>query len=639
MKKKLLSPLLALLLLVGSLQASRADNWKVSLLPASLNSDKTIRMVAGNLQVVTMNLQAVPTVTKQADKHLIGLELDFPAGMELIHNKGLNGPKFYEFTAKSTTTQNGRTVVQYEEEIENNYLVGVPSQRITTEWKNHAFFFKAPDTVAPGQNYLSITLRHAGNAQTFTWPLEVSPLAATTAVPKRTKLGLWDYGYYRADSPAASSAMMEFYKKFGIGFVQVSYSDTYSNALKNAGIVAGNEVHHSAFALASAPDYDSKGNAHHNHFPDPQAIIDLPAGAEIPGVKQLIEKARKHGGTASYDFEPTGRYGFSPLSVSTFKKKYNVSDEEFEKFRAYVAANDLQTHKATDPLIAGIWKNWTEFRSQQSRDYVRRIYEAVKAAAPEVRIAITSSRSYGHGTKGTLAIGTDNSAIAAYTDVAMPQIYVGYGGAAAKLAMRSTQGWHEEIKKQNPATQLWPLLLVRYAGATPTNSPRYVYQQAIGSVAHGAQGIVFYYSGNMDGPYWNVVSRVNQDLAKYEDFYLDGKRIDEQFKLSSLPQGNTQVNMYPGYPEPVENPGWAFTAHELGNKVLLTLINLEEANDLVFGIDVGSSKYLSGENVEAVGGKLSTILEEQTVALTGVNQWLVAPGQVGYIVLERTPAG
>ncbi len=638
MKKKFSLLLLALSLLLGSFSMSYADNWKVSLLPASLNEDKTIRLVAQQLQVVTMNLQATPAVTAQADKHLVGLEFDFPAGMEIIHNKGLNGPKFYEFTPKSMATANGRHSVRYEEEIENNYLVGAPTQRITTEWKNHAFFVKAPAVIPPGQNYVRITLTHAETSQTFTWPLEVSPLTAATAVPKRTTLGLWDYGYYRADSAAASSALMELYKKVGIGFTQVSYSDTYSNALKNAGIVAGNEVHHSAFAVASAPDYFANGNALTANFPDPQAIIDLPDNGEIPGVQQLIEKARKHGGTATFDFEPTGRHGFSPLSIATFKKRYGVSDEDFVKFHAYVAANDLQTHNATDPLIAKIWKNWTEFRSDQSRNYVRRIYQAVKAAAPEVNIAVTPTRSYGHGTKSTLALGTDNAAIAAYTDILMPQIYSGYGGAAAKLAMTMTQGWRGEIVKQNANTKLWPILLVRYAGATPFNSPRYFYQQAIGSVAHGAQGLVFYYSGNMDGPYWNMVARLSNDLAKYEDFYHDGKRVEEQFKLSQVPQGTTQVNMYPGYPEPVENPGWAFTAHELGNKVLLTLINLEEANDLVFGIDVGNAKYLSGDNVEAISGKLSTILEEQTVALTGVNQWLVGPGQVGYIVLERTPA-
>lgn len=167
------------------------------------------------------------------------------------------------------------------------------------------------------------------------------------------------------------------------------------------------------------------------------------------------------------------------------------------------------------------------------------------------------------------------------------------------------------------------------------NTPQRLYQQSIGSIAHGANGLLFYYPGNMDAPYWNMVARLNENLATYEDFYHEGKRVDKQFALSQLPTGSTEVNVYPGYPEPVENPGWAFTAHQLGTKVLLTLINLEEANDLVFGIDVGKSKFVSSENVEALSGPVSTILEEQLVPITGINQWLVGPGQVGFIVLER----
>src|SRR5690606_924269 len=133
---------------------------------------------------------------------------------------------------------------------------------------------------------------------------------------------------------------------------------------------------------------------------------------------------------------------------------------------------------------------------------------------------------------------------AQYTDIIMPQIYSGYGAANAKLALNMTAGWKREITQQNADTQLWPLLLVRYAGASVFNSPQRLYQQAIGSMAQGADGIMFYYPGNMDAPYWNMVARLNENLAKYENYYHNGKRVDEQFTLSELPLGRTEVNMY-----------------------------------------------------------------------------------------------
>lgn len=64
-----------------------------------------------------------------------------------------------------------------------------------------------------------------------------------------------------------------------------------------------------------------------------------------------------------------------------------------------------------------------------------------------------------------------------------------------------TENWRGELQQQNAKTQLWPLLLVRYSGATVYNSPERLRQQIIGTLAHGANGIGLYYPGNMDGSY------------------------------------------------------------------------------------------------------------------------------------------
>jgi hypothetical protein len=143
-------------------------------------------------------------------------------------------------------------------------------------------------------------------------------------------------------------------------------------------------------------------------------------------------------------------------------------------------------------------------------------------------------------------------------------------------------------------------------------------QQIIGCLANGADGIMLYYPGLMDAPYWEMLARTNEDIAKYEKYYHNGKRVDDKFALSQLPLGQTQVNMYPNYPENVDNPGWAFSAHQLGSKVLLTLINLQEANDLVFDVDIKKTKVLSSQNAKE----------------NGEHQWLVAPGQIGFVIID-----
>jgi len=218
-----------------------------------------------------------------------------------------------------------------------------------------------------------------------------------------------------------------------------------------------------------------------------------------------------------------------------------------------------------------------------------------------------------------LALGVDSAAMAKYVDIIMPQIYSGYGAANTKLVMQMTESWHQEIRQQKAKTELWPLLLVRYSGATVGNSPGRLRQQIIGSLAHGADGVGFYYPVNMDAPYWEMIARTNEEIAKYEKYYQDGNRVDEHYALSGMPTGSVQLPMYPNYNETVKNPNWDFTAHQLEGKVLLTLMNLEEANDLVFDVNIGNAKVLSMQNTEKQND----------------HQWLIAAGQIGFVVLER----
>lgn len=604
-----------------------AQKWNAVILPASLHPDRAIRLVGEHTQLLSFTLQADADATKRGPTQNIVLEFDLPEGMTIDSQSG-----YFKMTEQGSTTKDGRTLVRYDASVENGHILGEPGSNVATEWLLHKVFVNAPKAVAVGQDFVRVNVIDGENKQSFDWPLQLQPLKSPIARPKRASVGLWDYNFVTKESGAG---VARFFKDSGIQFTQNAGDETYLKALQKEGVLTGGNTHHAYFAKNDAPDVDAAGNEHRDGFPDAQAIIDLPAGADIPGVDTLIKLAREGDGIATYDYEPLGSYGFSEASIKAFRAEYKVGEADFKKFREYVARNGLQTHLTTDPQILKMWKQWTAFRSAQTERYTRRIYQAVKAKAPEVKVAITPMRTFGASTQGSIALGVDNAVMAQNTDFILPQIYTGYGAADAKLAMRLTAGWRREMDQQKTESKLWPLLLVRYAGATPANSPQRLLQQSIGSMANGADGITFYYPGNMDAPYWNMVARLNEDLALYEDYYLDGKRVDEQFKLSELPLGNVGVNMWPGYPEPVENPGWEFTAHQLGTKILLTLINLEEANDLVFGIDVGKATHVSTKNAEPITGKLSETRERQNVPLTGVNQWLVGAGQIAYIVLDR----
>jgi hypothetical protein len=623
-------------LALSSLETSLGKEWKILLKPASLNADQTLRLAAGQTQVITMGIQADKETLLQEKAHELRLTLDLPQGLEIIYEQGLNPEGFNHLPEPRITKQAGRNLVEYQLTLTKGAIFSPVGSDWQSEWTNHTFFVNTPNELPQGQGYLNATIQEGDSASSSRWKLELQTIAPPRQRPKKTTIGLWDYNYYRARNAQASAGVAKFFKNVGISFTQIAFDESYRKALRGQDITIGGEAHHSVFAHPQHPEVHASGKLRSSNFPDEAGVLALPDGTPIPGVDELIKNATNENGLATFDYEPIGIWGFSDLSIKQFQEKYEIPDSAFKQFRDYVAKNDHKTHQSTDPAILKTWKQWTEYRTHQTSNYVRRIVEAVKAKAPNVKIAVTNQRSYGTGTDSTLALGVDNAAMARHCDIMMPQLYSGYSGAETKFVMRMTQGWRDEIVSQKATTRLWPILLVRYAGATVSNSPERVYQQSIGAMAHGAQGLLFYYPGNMDAPYWSMVARLNEDLAKYEEYYHEGKRVDEKYRLSQLPLRKVEIITYPGYPEPVENPGWAFTAHQLGNKVLLTLMNLEEADDLTFGVDVGqSTKYLSGENVKTFNGKLPTIPEGQTLPINGVNLWSVAAREVAYILLEQ----
>lgn len=597
-------------------QPAPAQQWNASIIPASLNAGKVVELLIGEVQPLNFALQAEAEVKTRGESQTLVLEWDMPDGVEIVSQNGL-----FKLSAIQQERKNGRVLTRYEAQVPNGAIAGVPTSRISGEWVNHSLFVRVRQEMPRTQKYIRLNLKDGDFTQMFEWPLAVRKLTPPSRTPKRTKLFVWDYNYSRATDQEAAQGIAQLFKHSGITLTQSAGDATYRTALQAQGVGGGGYVHHSAFYSKEYPDYHASGKIITGSlaYADPQSIINLPAGAAIPGVEQLLEAARINGGYATFDYEPNGLEGFSPASVKIFKERYGVGDAEFEQFREYVAKNGLQTHLTQDEAIARHWRRWGEFRSEQTSNYMRRIYEAVKAQNPDVRMAITSARSAGKDSIGTYILGTDNAAMARYTDIIMPQLYSGYGAAPAKQVIQWTQDWKREVQQQNTGTRLWPLLLVRYSGATVCNSPERLRQQIIGSLAHGAHGVGLYYPGNMDGPYFEMLARTTEDIAKYEDFYQDGVDVTAQFKLRNLPTEEATVATFPSYNDVVKNPAWAFTAHRLKDQTLLTLINLDEAKTLVFGVDSGASKVLESQNAH--------IAERQG--------WAVEAKEVGFIILRN----
>ena len=590
------------------------QDWKVNIIPASLNEDNTLKLVEGYTQPIIVQLQARKEITDSASKHEISISFDLPATIKISNTEG-----WYLLKESSFFVKENRNYYNFQFVVKNGFILGEPGNTLRSESRTQRFFLDVGENLPKEQSYVSTILQWKDKKIVQNWPLSVEALKKTGIQPKLTRIGLWSYNYQTSDV-ATAEKFAQFLSASGVTYTQ-KVTNELNLALRKYGITSGGHTHQSAFYSPDYSDYDIKGKRMTGDFASPQDILELEKNAEIPGAKGLVENAKKYDGIATFDYEPSPLYGFSHTSISVFKKKYQISDEDFELLKQALIEHGRKIFLVKDSKIEGIYSKWVDFRTWHCAQYVRRLSEKARKHYPDIKIELTSLDTFKDDSTKTLALGHNAVAMARYVDAIFPQIYSGYGGMAVKQTMLQTRGWKESMGQQNVKSELCPILLVRYSGASVYNSPSRLRQQIIGTLAEGADGFLLYYPTGMDAPYWQMLAKTTCEINDIECFYKNGLRIDELFSLENMPQASNESMKWPGYLVKVENSQWHFTAHKDGNKCLLTLFNLEEANDLVFKINLPQGyKIINTEGAEQSGEDSS---------------WLVKLQNIGFVTLEQ----
>lgn len=590
------------------------QDWSAILVPASLNRDTTVKLVGGHTQILVLALQAKEAIRKQDAERDIKLEWDFPQDMRLISNDGV-----FKQLAFESHQASSRAFFSYVFRVSSANLLGNPGERIKSDWQHQSFFVSVPAEISKESAYISLTLHDGGRVYNWRWPLQIAPLNPAKTRPKMTTIGLWDYGFYRAG--AASDGIAAFFQDVGINFIQRASDQPFFEALRKKNILTGGYTHHSAFALEETKNFKAGGEALPRNFACPQASLELSRKLPITGVESLAKNALKANNMAVFDYEPTGMAGFCEQAISKFKEEYKVDASKFELFRRYFSFNKFKTYLSKDPEIKAIYEKWKRFNSQQTGSYIRQIRQALRKDHPEIRLGVTTGKSYGMNPESVAALGNDNSTLADGADIIMPQLYFGYNGANVKLLMKYTQGWRETLEARKLKTQLWPLLLIRYPGLNQDQPPLRFRQQVLGALAAGAQGVVIYAPSNMEADHWIALADTMKDIVAYEDFYQRGLRVDGIFGLQQMPKNQVTQNVWPDYKEIVEGPGWAFTAHEWQDKYLLTFFNLEESGDIDFKFDSLPKTRL---------------IKTDGVTKKNEFEWTVRAGQIGFVIFSKS---
>ena len=542
-----------------------AKDWEIKNIPASNNKDdRTVYIFKNYAQVLTFIIKTTSGYMKQP--HKIKMQFSLPPGTELMEtvsrekqpcvlSGGKNEPAV-EFTISSRTLQD--------------------IKKRESEWRNFQAAIRLPEN-CPENWKLGIKLYVDGKfVKTCEWPVNSKASKMKGSTLKSIRLGLWDYGIYAFNTSAP--AILNFYKRIGINYCQHRLKNV---DCRDKSFIFGGAVHHAFFYNKEYPNIDNKGKLQTGNFCDPQAVIEL--GPEIisRAIDEMGKRVQNGSGIATIDYEPTGNYGFSKLSIKAFLKKYNFSSGQFEKFMNAYAKEKYSIYKNQDPEIQAVYTKWIEFNSWQTQEYTGAIAKAFRKKFPGAKFELTCRNLVGTQDLAVRVIGNNNSSMAKYLDAIMPQIYCGYGSAAAKFAALEARKWKQTLQSLNPKCKLYPLLMIRYSGANVRNSPERIRQQTIGAIAEGADGVIYYYTQQLDARYWEQIAQLTNDLAMVEDYYLKGTRIDAQFKPVNMLKSSTEINRWPGYNVDIANPDWHYTAHSLNGKVLLTLFNYSD-NEMLF---------------------------------------------------------
>ena len=138
------------------------------------------------------------------------------------------------------------------------------------------------------------------------------------------------------------------------------------------------------------------------------------------------------------------------------------------------------------------------------------------------------------------------------------------------------------IFAQDPSERIWSYFS-KY-------TPKRLYQNILATAALGGKGICHWPDDSMVAEYYQCLADVYGLIARYEDVYFDGKRVDREFTV-------TPQNTSPDYSDSLR-----MTTHEYRGKYYFTLFNYNEKDPVIVRIQ-GKDKDILAE-LPAAGAKV-----------------------------------
>jgi len=192
-----------------------------------------------------------------------------------------------------------------------------------------------------------------------------------------------------------------------------------------------------------------------------------------------------------------------------------------ERFRR---ENGIAAGEELTPLViqTRYASQWTAFACAQSARIAARIRQHAREKNAPLRLAVYSGVQNEHTRRD---YRVDWTTLAPHLDIATPSFYsFGAGG----LADQFTRGIRETVKgiKEVHEIPVFATLTTGYEGSSLTRDARATRMQILKAIAHGADGVYFWWWGTNDGRHYRAIADASRVIAELEPFFLKGTNDD-----------------------------------------------------------------------------------------------------------------
>lgn len=447
---------------------------------------------------------------------------------------------------------------------------GVPYQRITitanralgpSRLESLRFFnaycgaVKATDGIADGRHRMFYHLQAPGEQEKeHELALVILP-APTGRQPQQITVGV--SGWTMCPSPPFWRGLMETYRRCGVNVVEshlATSHDDFLQSLRNQGhrpwILTWwfwwNDAYLKAHPDAAAIRFDGS--------PDTQRIcpeiVADPTNDVIAGVMDGYIQAFKKGALEVYWWDLEGPNAFEVCFCERCV-------ERFRREQGLPAEEELTPLK----LQAKYTDEWVAFACDQTARICARMQQYARDHASPSPLTKEGERGSGlpsdlpppllrkEGgvpTVPKLAVYSglqssttmrdyrvDWARIAPHVDLAAPSFY-SFG--PANLGDLFTQGIRDAIRVVREVRDIPVLatLTTGYEGADLVRDARTTRMQILKAVAHGMDGVFFWWWGTNDGRHYRAIGEATAVIAELEPFFTEGENREEWFSLETM---------------------------------------------------------------------------------------------------------